>query len=176
MYGIKHSETTKQKIGERTREYMKDVDIKKKHSKAIKDFWESPEAVDLKKKYALLRTEEAKNKNPLTFFKCVFCGKMFEKKFKSKKQTCSAGCSQKYNWKIGKMTCKTDGKKVYKIRILNSLKLFSGKITKDNFKDVVIKMKEDKIISKHFSLNDHVIEKYFGSIENMIEELDKWEN
>lgn len=180
MYGMKHTNETKKKIGEQTKKYMKDENIKKKHSSSIKAFWKSKEAIPIKQKYAALRTEESKVKNPAIICKCIFCGKEFEKKLKDRsgrkreheKQTCSASCIQKYNWKIGKTKYKEGtGQKIYRIRILKYLQLSTETITNDNLEGIIKELKSKKLIPKNFSINQKVVEKYFGNIENMEKEL-----
>jgi hypothetical protein len=179
MYGMKHSASTKKKIGQQTRKYMQDENVKSKHSASLKAFWKSDKATALKQKYATLRTKEATHKNPVVVSKCVFCGKEFEKKLNDKsgkkryydKQTCSASCVQKYNWQIGKMAYHGDARKTYKTRILKYLRLTTETITTYNFEDIVAKLKNGGLVPKHFSLNKNVIEKYFGSVEDMTKEL-----
>ena len=170
MYGMKHSEETKKKIGKQTKKYMKNKDVKKKHSASLKAFWSSEDAKEIKEKYATLRTAEAEKKNPVVICKCLFCKKKFKKKLHEEKQTCSASCSQKYNWKTGKMEYHGDAQKTYKTRIIKYLKLAAETITADNLQDIVKKLKEDGLVPKHFSLNKKVIEKYFGSVEKLFRE------
>lgn len=181
MYGMKHSDATKKKIGQQTKRYMSDDKIKNKQIASIKSFWNSDEAKPIKEKYATLRTQESEQKNPWVVSKCVFCGKEFKKKFNDRsgkkrdyeKQTCSNSCAQKHNWIIGKMKYHGNGAKSYKTKIIKYLKL-AKEVTADNLECVVKKLKDDNLVPKHFSLNRNVIEKYFGNIENLKETL--WEN
>ena len=182
MYGMKHSEETKKKIGKQTKRYMADEKIKSKQIASIKAFWNSEEAKKIKEKYAALRTAEAEKNNPVIVCKCVFCKKKFEKKLHEmagrtrdrKKETCSASCAQKYNWEIGKMKYHGDAQKTYKTRIVKYLRLSSEIITGDNLENVVKKLKDSGLVPKHFSLNKSVIEKYFGSVENCRNEIQKY--
>jgi hypothetical protein len=171
MYGMKHTDATKKKIGQKTKKYMADKKIKDKQIASIKAFWASDDAKPIKEKYAAMRHDEAEKNNPWIDGKCIFCEKDFKKKLHDQRQTCSASCSQKYNWKTGKMEYRGNATKTYKTRIVKYLKLATETITTDNLEDIVKKLKDGGLVPKHFSLNRKVIEKYFGSVEKAVLEL-----
>ena len=108
MYGLKHSDKTKKKIGKKTKEYFKDEEVVKRHKIGRNNFWKSKDGLILKKKYAELRHKESEIKNPIIVCICKFCGDEYKRKIKDRyhKETCSNSCQQKYNWKIGKMSYK----------------------------------------------------------------------
>lgn len=178
MYGIKHSNKTKEKIGNKTRQYMKDPIIKEKHSKALKSFWNSKNADELKEKYKNLRNEKKKKRkelldkeNPIISINCIICGSEFDKRQNDIRLTCSNSCSQKYNWKIGKNTYKGNAKKSYKTRIIKYANLINEHITEDNYELLIKKYKNKKEIPLYFSMTKKVINKYFGNFKSFLGEI-----
>jgi len=179
MWGMKHSKKTKRLIGKRTKEYMQDPDVKRKHSSSIKSFWSSDAALETKEKYRKLRRAEKTIRdqrindiNPFINKKCVCCGGVFVDRKLGKKKTCTGGCSQKYNWEIGIMKYRGDGKKSYKTKMLNyAKKIWGSNIDESNLQTKIQKAKIDGIIPKNFSMSVDVIGKYFGSINNLIGEI-----
>lgn len=183
MYGVHHSKKTKNKIGMRTKQYMKNKEIKKKHSTALKDFWKSDKAKIIKEKYRMLRKNEheefIKRKNiedPLENRICKMCNIIFIERKSSNKVTCCNSCTQKYNWKIGKNTYHGNAKLAYKNRIINYCKLISENINENNFIDIIKKYKDKNIIPLHFGISINVINKYFNNFENFLLEIKQWEN
>lgn len=182
MWGMRHSEKTKTLIGQRTKEYMKDPVVKSKHSASIKSFWDSDLALETKEKYRKLRHEEKtkrdvelNRKNPIINNKiCVWCGNAFTDRVLGDRETCSNSCSQKRNWNDGKMVYCGDGKKSYKTKILNYAEIVLGSCkntNKEDFYSMVKELKDLGKIPKHFSLSKSVVEKYFGSVENLQKEI-----
>lgn len=174
MYGIKHSEETKQKISKKSKESMSNEQIKIKHSNSLKKFWNSEKANEIKKKYSELRTKEKQErllKNPIEKRKCVYCESFFEVRKNSLKLTCSNSCSQKYSWKIGKNKYNGNSKKSYSTKIINYLKMYKDIINEDNFDLIIIDLKNQNLIPKNFGINKSTIIKYFGSIKILMENL-----
>jgi hypothetical protein len=179
MFGVKHSNETKNAIGKKTAEYMKNPNIKMKHSKAIKDFWKSDIAITIKKKYAQLRHDEklARDlKNPDIKVICKNCGRQYIRKQNAKyhKETCSNKCIQEYNWKIGKNTNNITPEIVqrrYKTKVIKNIILIPENITEDAHNSIIKKYKNLGIIQKNFGMNLNTIIKYFGSFNNFILEI-----
>lgn len=174
MFGVKHSEETKRKIGNKTKQYMKDIKIKEKHSNNIKRFWMSPAADKIKAKYRELRIQEKderkKIKNiedPIIQVKCKYCNNIFEKRKSSPKITCSNSCSQRYNWLTGKIKYTGNGKQSYKTKIIKYFNIIKDDVDEINYNTVVQKYKENNLIPKHFGMSLAVINKYFGNINNL---------
>ena len=180
MYGMHHSDKTKKKIGNKTKEYMSDPVVKQKHSESIKAFWKSEEAKKIKEKYSKLRTEEKKERDkqrdlidPIEKRKCIICNKDFYCRKNDDKNTCKGSCRFKYLWKIGKIIHVANGKKGYKTRLLKYANMIRVKEsdTFEIFNLEVKKAKGNKIIPKNFSMSESVINKYVGSFENLKKEI-----
>lgn len=174
MFGIKHSDETKQKIGNKTRQYMKDIKIKEKHSNNIKAFWNSSAADEIKEKYRKLRIhekierEKIKNiENPIISCICINCKQRFEKRKLSKKITCSASCSQQYNWKIGKNKYRGGSEKSYRSKIKKYFNLIDEVVNENNYNEIIQKYKNKDMIPKHFGMSLNIINKYFGNLRNL---------
>lgn len=180
MWGIHHTNKTKKLIGEQTKKYMKDPDVKKRHSDSIKKFWNSENAKTIKEKYAKLRREEKTKRdieldsaNPMIDKKCIFCGKTYKDRKLGGRDTCSGSCLQKNNWKTGKIKYCADAKKGYKTRLINYAKVakVANSDSIDSFMIKVSNAKKTKLIPKNFSMRENVIVKYFGSFANMKGEI-----
>lgn len=176
MYGIKHSEKTKKKIGSKTKKYFKNEEIVKKHKIGRELFWKSVAGECLKKQYSKLRKMESEIKNPTVICTCQFCGVLYKKKVKDRfhKQTCSNSCQQKYNWKIGKNVYCGGATKTYKSKIRKYFKTIVDdeiNITVENYNDLVKKQKLCGNIPKNFGMNLNIVNKYFGSLINLKEEM-----
>lgn len=180
MYGMHHSDKTKKLIGAKTKEYMADPSIKKKHSVSIKAFWQSEEAKIIKEKYTLLRKKEKIERDkkldlidPIEERKCVICEKIFSYRKSKDRITCSGPCTFKYLWRTGKINNIVDGKKIYRIKILNFSKLIQVEEndTLEIFTLKVKNAKEKRVIPKNFSMSESVITRYFESFENLKKEM-----
>jgi len=180
MFGMKHSKETKRKIGNQTKRYMKDPDIKRRHSQSIRSFWKSPEAESIKEKYRVLRHQEkaARDaKNPIVERKCAFCNKEFQCRKNDNKLTCSNSCSQKRNWETGKVTYKGNAQKSYKTKMIKTLCNHADRLHFDDRYDLDIKvLKGENLIPLHLGLGSHVVKKYFGSLDKFKKEIQKWQN
>lgn len=69
MFGMKHSEKTKQKIGKATVNYFKDKTIRDKHRDGIKKYWESKVGLKRKKEMSNKAKLNLKGKNNPMFGK-----------------------------------------------------------------------------------------------------------
>lgn len=170
MFGMKHSDETKKKIGIQTKKYMQNEDIKKRHSNSIKNFWNSEKSNKYKLKYKILRNEEKRKRdelNPIIEKKCSFCGKIFLDKKNNLKTNCSSSCSIKNAWKTGKLIKKIDGKKGYPIKIIMYSKMIEEYFDENNWNYIVKKYKEIGKIPKHFGMNLNIIEKYFNNLNEL---------
>lgn len=180
MYGNTHSDITKQKIGNATRKYMSNPEIKEKHSQNIKNFWKSDEAIELKNKYRKLRKQEYDNRqkeqnilNPIINKVCQICGNTFEIRKNSNRTVCvNNKCIHIYNVKYGLIDrSKMDGKLNYKRKIIAQLIKITENITENNLDDILFKYKNNGIFSKNFGISIDTIRKYFGTFENLKEEI-----
>lgn len=61
----------------------------------------------------------------------------------------------------------SDGKKIYKLKIIKYFNLIEEKINKNNYNNIIKKYKENKIIPKHFDVSLNIVNKYFGNINNL---------
>lgn len=176
MYGIKHSDETKSKIGEQTRKYFRDPEVRKRHRDARISYWKSEAGGRTKKKYAKLRTEESTIKNPTITRVCKECGKEYGRRLKDHyhEETCSNSCQQKYNWKTGKNVYRGNAFKTYQSKIKKYFKTILDMghcITVGNYDNVVQYQKSYGKIPKHFGMNLCVVKKYFGSLTNLRKEM-----
>lgn len=181
MFGMKHSSETKRKIGEQTKRYMSDPEIKKRQRDSIKSFWDSDAANGLKDRYAKLRHAAAvkrhiieDKRNPFEKRKCVICGSHFTCRESEGRETCKRnGCTTKLAYRNGKYKLNIDGVKIYKTRMLNySIKIgIDNTISFQDFNNAVLFAKKDKIIPKFFSMTESAINKHFGGFENLKDEV-----
>lgn len=176
MYGVKHSDKTKRKIGERTRQYFRNPDVRKRHHDARVLYWRSDLGSETKKKYAKLRAKESIIKNPIITQQCMECGKEYTRKLKDRyhKETCSNSCQQKYNWRNGKNVYRGDAHKAYKSKIKQYFKKILGierNVIDENYDNAVRRLKAIGEIPSHFGMNLHVIKKYFGSLACLRKEI-----
>ena len=177
MYGMHHTEETKNKIGNKTREYMKDPTTKRKHSENIKAFWNSSKSDHVKKKYRKLRKIEKIKRlelknilDPIINCNCIICESKFKKRKSSKRLTCSGSCEQKYTWRIGKrkyVDYADIAKKTYRKRILGYMKIMNEDINLNSMSTLIDKYKNNKLIPNTFGLNINIINKYFGNLDNL---------
>jgi group I intron endonuclease len=92
MYGKHHTEETKIKNGNKTKQRFQDETFRKKHSEAVKN------AMKKVNKEKLAYNNRSKNVN----LKCVLCGKE-EMVYSSQQKFCS-NCKEKYPpWKLGEL-------------------------------------------------------------------------
>lgn len=176
MFGVKHSEKTKRKIGKKTIEYFKDELVRKRHKESRDRFWESAGGGELKYKYAKLRHQESLIKNPMTEKICKFCGKKYSKKLKDRfhKETCSNSCQQKLNWRTGKNSYRGGSEKTYKTKIKRYFDILARNskynITNGNYDNLVQYQKSINNIPANFGMGVAVVCKYFGSLSNLKKE------
>lgn len=141
-FGMKHSELTKKKIGERTRQRIK----------------ENPEPYLnglLKGAETMKRKLAGIEKTPREIRKCEYCGKSMRVLITSKQRYCSPTCSGNDNYKLGlKKQAENTNKRRKKI------KEFIIKWTLDN-KDLVLKTPYNKITTNLKEMFDE-IDREFG--------------
>ena len=186
MFNVKHKKETKEKIGLRTTEYMKDPIIKARHREGIKNFWKSEKGKKAKKMLSKLRKQDALARkslfelnNPILVKKCIICNAQF--KTRDKEVLCcsinNSSCKHKHNWATGNYTYVNNsarGSQAYATKIKNYLKLVLAheqNINELNYNDIIRKYKAENLIPKHIGMNLKVIEKYFSTLDNIIGEL-----
>lgn len=180
MSGMSHSDETKEKIGKKTRERMQDDKFKQKLSDSHQKFWNSADGDDLRKKLATLRTNEAKIKNPIITVNCDYCGKQYERKLKARyhKNTCSLSCANKLYNKTTTKIHTYNGKLGYQTKLIKYGKLVPVKDFIKNpstWDDNILNYKKNNsnLIPVTFSMTKNTIEKYFGTLSNFLNEIQK---
>lgn len=181
MYGIRHTDATKKKIGEQTRKYMQNEEIKQKQKIGLEIFWKSERGKEVKKLISENTKKHMAEKNPIITRICKICNKEYEVKTKSKyhHDTCSNSCSQKYSWMMGKSKYRGQSKKSYKTRLMSYYKILvetKGIPTPDNYNNFIKECKDKQLIPLFFGMNLKVVIKYFESLENLHKEFLAWEN
>lgn len=181
MFGMKHSDESKRKIGLKTMERCespKYLDFLKSKMKKSDDQRENCRIS------AIRRREGEKIKNDIDRLEkygqivskmCVICGSIFTDREKNTKETCKNSCTFKLRYSRGEIKIGGDGFKSFKTRIIKYLHPFKDVINKMNTSDFdlfVVSLKKSGIIPTTFGISSNTIAKYFDSLEGLKKELD----
>jgi len=171
MFGIKHKESTKKKIGDQTRKYMKDPTIKQKQKDGLKKFWASPRGIEIRAKNAEYQRLHSPRISPVIERECEYCHKKFLVKQNNPKITCTQSCCAKLNFKkYGPH--KINGKLSYSTRLLKYLKIIQPYLQNYAYAEALIICKKNNLIPKNFAMGLNIIEKYFTNLQNAIKLLE----
>lgn len=185
MFGMKHSDESKKKIGLKTIERCKDpefldflksrmkkTDEQKDHCRVMAIKRQAREKInrDLIKleKYGLIITK-----------KCVVCYSEFKDYEKKTRITCKNSCTFKLRYSRGEIKLKNTGLKSFRTRIINYLFPFRKEINKTNineFESMITLLKIKDELPSTFGISHNTIIKYFGSFEALKKELNNENN
>lgn len=177
MFGFKHSDETKKKIGDKTRERCSDPEY-------IKFFKEKNKKTDIQKehmKQSAIERGKIKRYNrygdKVTKI-CSICGKEFIDYEKKEKETCSSPCSFRLKHKNGEVNFVKEQKKSYSTRIILTLNPFIDiindyDIEEDVFNDIINSLKKSNQIKQTMGVSYKTIIKYFGNYEEFLNKLKK---
>lgn len=173
MFGMKHSNESKIKIGQKTTERCKDPEyINFLKSRMVKtDSQKENIRISAFKRHD---REKLEKYGPIIVRNCVICDSEFECREKSLKVTCKNSCTFKFRYKNGEIRKGGDGLKSFKTRIIRNLLPFNADIQKLSINEFILFVKQLKIkgdIPKTFGISFNTINKYFNDFEILKKEL-----
>ena len=178
MFGMRHSDESKSKIGQKTSERCKNPEyIIFLKSRMIKT---DSQKENIRVSAIKRHDREKLEKHGQTIIrKCIVCDSEFECREKSSKLTCKNSCTFKFRYKNGEIKNGGDGFKSYKTRIIKCLSHFSNDIKELNIDEFILFVDQLKIkgdIPKTLGVSYNTITKYFNDFEILKKELNYEDN